>query len=294
MHPGSGADEQHASEDTGPLRSPSVEHSQAGPLEDKACLASRSTLETPGHGGSSRSPSRTVADGHGRGGASRSPSRSVGDGDLKRINMELRRCAQTTKDVAPELLAIDLKVWELQREHMRLVRIHEEQRAGKVLLELDEQVRREQKELAQTRAEEQQLQESIEHMKLLIQELQDKRGFLLRSLDLARSAEVQAAQEAKSLASEVEETKLSLQAAEQAQSAAKQVLEERVVMRDQSSDKLAHLQAELERVRAATARVREEVRAARAEYRGWQRDKEAAAAYTAQAMGLLATEAEQG
>eukprot|EP00971_Amphidinium_carterae_P159200 3156248-Amphidinium_carterae.1 len=56
---------------------------------------------------------------------------SLKPGDLKRINMELRRCAQTTKDVAPELLAIDLKVWELQREHMRLVRIHEEQRAGK-------------------------------------------------------------------------------------------------------------------------------------------------------------------
>jgi len=257
---------EHASEDRARLPS------HAAP-EDRAHLQSRASTESKG-----RHPSHGAIE---------------REGELKKINTELRRCAQTTKDVSQELLAIDLKVWELQREHMRLVRIHEEQRAGKVLLELDEQIRKEHKELSETRAQEQKLRQSIEDMKLLVQELQDKRGYMLRSLDLARSAEVEAAQEAKSLATEVTKTKASLQAAEEAQVAAKQVLEERVVMRDQSSSRLAALHSELERARSTTAHWREELRAARAEYRGWQRDKEAAAAYTAQAMGLLANGEEQ-
>mmetsp|Transcript_19735 Transcript_19735/g.45976 ORF Transcript_19735/g.45976 Transcript_19735/m.45976 type:complete len:244 (+) Transcript_19735:98-829(+) len=212
------------------------------------------------------------------------------EAELKKINFELRRCANTTKDVTQEMLAIDNKVWELQREHMRLVRIHEEQRAGKVLLDLDDQIRKEQQELVQQKAKEKELTRLIEERKLRVQELQDKRGYLLKGLESAQVAEVQVAEEATTLVAEIEEATQNLQVAEAAKVEAQQVLQEREVMRDESSDRLASLRAELEEAKRATAEAKEDLRLAKAEYRGWQRDKEAAVELTAKAMGVLSQE----
>lgn len=206
---------------------------------------------------------------------------------LEVIVSELKGFTENTPDVASELLEADGVVWKAQQEQMRLMALKEEQKAGKTVIELERHLELETEVYSKVKRSEDALSREITDLRVNVQTVETTVALMRQQLDTAEAAarhtteeEVQADIEYRAMMGEMSKFQSEKEESDKANAAKEKARE----------DAIALLQTHQETVNAMKLRNRdisEELKAESAALRGWERDKEAAAALTAQAQRVL-------
>jgi len=204
---------------------------------------------------------------------------------------ELKAFAEDAPDLATELLEADSEVWKAQAAHLRLMALREEQKAGNTLADLQRQFEYESDAYARVKASEEALSRELVDLRVNLQTADTSAGHMKEQLDAAESAQQQSvAQEAEGDV-EYRAMKEELSKVQAEKDEAEKGIVQKEKDRADALSSLKELQEEAEQMRLVNKEMSEILKAESAELRGWEHDKEAAAALTAQAHALLGVKA---
>lgn len=205
---------------------------------------------------------------------------------IEAMRRELRK--QANLKVDPKALAdVQDKVWKAQREHMRLLAMREEQKAGEAMIERERILRTGQEELRIAEAAAAKLQAELQDLQIHL--THDNSGLVGATKDYddvylnftrAREDNDKVMEE---LRQRQAEAKLAIQERERSTHGIEQAEKDR----DDQLTRCTALEQELRQARKDTEITNSELEAARKELSDWMRDKKLAAEFTAQAHHLL-------
>lgn len=207
---------------------------------------------------------------------------------LEKLTEELTKVATTTASCADDLMNADGSVWEAMNEHMRLLKLREEQKAGMNLMSLQSELEEQQKAKIIAKDNENLLTQELIEKKIVLQKAQNNFEDMKKALEHAEMHRETCTAEDTQANSEVAEQKSDLSAAQKEMADAQKLCQEKEQERDSFAEKSKLLSDELAEAKSRHARLRDTLRTESAELRGWERDEKAAAALTAQAGKLLA------
>lgn len=200
---------------------------------------------------------------------------------------ELKVFAETAPDVTEEILEADAAVWELQQKHMRLLWTREEVKAAATVSELEKTLDFESCAYSDVKQSEDALSREVGDLRISLLSSETAYSQLRQLVDSAEFACQQAVHEEAEadIAYKAElaiwtHTKSERDECDKANTEKELQQEENVVL-------IKRLQEEVSQMHSENKTVAELLKAESAELRGWERDKEAAAAFTAQAHSLL-------
>jgi len=212
----------------------------------------------------------------------------VKEAQMDKLAIRLKGIAEQTAEVTnDELSEADLGVWRCQREHMRLLRLREEQRAGAALYRFDERT-----ELEKAAAERSKLMESehasaIGEKRVELLKVRTDLSTLIKELQGVQSTEMQMKAEDDILRAELQAHRDELSSVESEIEARRSLVAGEQEELENAEARWQGLEAEIAEQRAANKDENAELEAATEELKGWRRDREAAAKLTAQAHKLL-------
>lgn len=212
----------------------------------------------------------------------------VKEAQMDKLSLRLKHLADNTAEVNnEELCEADLGVWRCQREHMRLLRLREEQRAGFALNRFDERIAEENAAAARSKLLESEHSEAITEKRVELLKVRTDLSTLIRELQGVQSTEMQMKAEDDVLRAELQQRRDEL-------SAIRSEIETRNSRVAREEEEIANaearwagLEAEIAEQRVANRDESSELALAQDELLGWRRDREAAAKLTAQAHKLL-------
>lgn len=209
---------------------------------------------------------------------------------LEKLTNDLRKMAKRSVSSA-ELAKADEKVWQAQREHMRLISLKEEQRAGSVLISLEERLVSEKEAAEKSKERESQLTYDLNELRVKLQTVQTSLTQLATELEAARKEESTEKEKKMKLDAELKEKQLELNQALEEKAKHDETSAEKAEARDAALQRCRAMDDDIQARRTENDMLSSELQAAKAEFRAWQRNKEAAAALTAQAHRLLGSSA---
>jgi len=200
---------------------------------------------------------------------------------------ELKAFAETAPDVTEGILEADAAVWELQQNHMRLLRTREEVKAAAAIIELEKTLDFESVAYSDVKKSEDALSREVGELRISLLSSETAYSQLRQLVDSAEFTCQQAVHEEAEadVAYKAElavwtHTKSERDECDKANAEKELQQQEYVVV-------IKRLQEEVSQMHSENKTVAELLKAESAELRGWERDKEAAAAFTAQAHSLL-------
>jgi len=206
---------------------------------------------------------------------------------LEKLTFELKS-AQGRNEVCQENLNdIDTEVWKVQKEHMRLIRVFEEQKAGSVLVTLEEKTRSEREEVEKAKALEAQLKKEVEKIRVDLVAAESHFNDAFKELMNTEAAEALVREEDRLIRGELAEGKQELDSAKSELKASEKTLADKTALRDKNQAEQQVFEGECKEAHSRRDSIRSELEEARDELEGWQANREAAAALTAQAHRLL-------
>lgn len=205
---------------------------------------------------------------------------------VKLASDQLRDMATFTVDPAA-LVAIEDQVWIAQREHMRLLARREEQKAGVMLVEREERLKA---EIAVASSLEEQAQHgdaSARDLQIQDQMLAQDLELVLKEIEPTRLEEAHALAEYDRFGSEIADRRAECRAASSDRDLSHEALAEAVEQEEAAQASHSEMEAQVEQGRVDKDIMKSELETARATLNKWMREKEQAAAFTAQAHKIL-------
>lgn len=206
---------------------------------------------------------------------------------LERLSAELIASEKLPTVTNEEVNAADPRVWECQSEHMRLLRIREEQRAGSALQNFEHRTALELEEAHRSEKDAAQLGSFIKEKRVELQNLRSTLVLLNRDVSTEQGEEQRLEAEDAQLRAEIQARMDVLSGVESEVEASKDAFPGEELRIASSEDRWHLLEKEIAEQRAYNAMEQDELEAASKEFERWQLDRQAAARLTAQAHKLL-------
>jgi len=206
---------------------------------------------------------------------------------LEKLNAELVAAAETPEVTSAEINAADPRVWECQREHMRLLRLRETQRAGKALANFDVRAAAELEAAQRSINEEAASQAALKEKKVELQALKGNIVMLNKEVNAETNEEMKLDAADAKLRAEIQQRMQELSAAESEVEASKSGFAGEEGRIAEAEGRWRRLEFEVAQQRQYNEMEVEELQAAQEEFERWKRDREAAFQLTAQAHKLL-------
>mmetsp|Transcript_8299 Transcript_8299/g.15472 ORF Transcript_8299/g.15472 Transcript_8299/m.15472 type:complete len:360 (-) Transcript_8299:46-1125(-) len=198
----------------------------------------------------------------------------------------LRANAGQTIDLA-EVAKVEKEVWSNMKEHMRLLRIKEEGKAGSVLVELERKTAAEKTAAEAATAREAQLAIELKDQKVLVAAAESELHKVAKELGQVEATLADAKIIDLKVQAELAEQHQKLQKEQAVVDAFQKARLEAEAHSAKAFADLKAIEAEVAEARIQHDQVDVELNDAREDLEGWLRDKDAAAALTAQAHRLL-------
>jgi hypothetical protein len=193
----------------------------------------------------------------------------------------------STPDLSSELLEADGEVWKAQKEQMRLTVLKEEQKVGSSLIDLEQRLESETEVYYTTKGSEEALAKELADLRVNLQTAETATSLMQQQLETAEMAAREAARaeeegdvEYKALLAEL--TKMQSEKDE-----ADKLIATKEMSRDEALAEGKELQEEACAMKHRNKAVSDELKAESVELKNTEREREAAAALTAQAHQLL-------
>mmetsp|Transcript_136693 Transcript_136693/g.237726 ORF Transcript_136693/g.237726 Transcript_136693/m.237726 type:complete len:360 (-) Transcript_136693:52-1131(-) len=209
---------------------------------------------------------------------------------LEKLTNELTDIANNTQSCDKDLERADGAVWAAMNEHMRLLQLREDQKAGKMLIDLQKELEESKKDAVRAKENEAMLMKELIDKKIVLQKASNSLEDLKRSLDHAERIREKCVAEDTEANSEVATQKSDLDKAKKEWADAETLFADKEKERDGLGARQKELQDELAAAKERHQRLKDLLRSESAELRGWERDKEYAAQLTAQAGRILGKE----
>jgi len=215
-------------------------------------------------------------------------SACVKEVEMEKLTEELRTYLDI-KVTAADISAVDGEVWKHQRTHMRLLVEREEQKAGSLLVDLEGRLSEEQAQARELQGAEEQLAFDLNEKRVRNQSISSELNQILRDLEDVLQKQVEMKAENEKVTAELNAERKLVKGAlkEKEESDKARIAGEEA--RDEAQAITKKLEEELVEARKENETIMSQLRAARAELKGWMDDKEAAAKLTTQAHRILAT-----
>lgn len=206
---------------------------------------------------------------------------------LERLTIELKAAAGRNAVSQENLNDIDKEVWTVQKEHMRLIRVFEEQKAGSVLITLEDKTRSMREEEEKAKSLEAQLKKEVETIRVQLVAAESHYNDAFKELVNTEAAEALVREEDRLIRGELAEGKQELDSAKTELKQSQKTLAGKTDLRERLQAEQQVFEGESKEAHSLRDGIRAELEEARDELEGWQANREAAAALTAQAQRLL-------
>lgn len=206
---------------------------------------------------------------------------------LEKISAELIEFSEQPEVRVEAIQEVEPKVWEYQREHMALLKLREEQRAGKQLISFAEREKLQLEAAERSKLEQDAHDKFIREKRVELQSLRGQLVVVVKDLQAVTSTEMEMQAQDERLRAEIQERQDELSVAESRVIASDEASKGERARLDLAEARWKVLEGEIAQKRAYNEMEEEELKAAQKELEGWQRDREAAAKLTAQAHKLL-------
>jgi len=211
----------------------------------------------------------------------------IAEVQLEALVDELKGFVESSSFNTSDLIAADQLVWQAQRDHMRLLTMREEQKAGLLVTDLDQRLKSEMAMFANAKKSEEALAQEFADIRVNLQTAETGFGLLRSQIE---STELAARRAAEEEAEADVEYKAMLGELSKAQ-ADKEAVDRDIMEKEQARDEALALASELQEqsnaLKSRNKELNDALKAESGQLRGWERDKEAAAALTEKAHGLL-------
>jgi len=211
----------------------------------------------------------------------------VAEVQLEVLVAELKVVAANVEFDPEELLEVEEEVWAAQQKHMRLLRVREEQKAGLLVTDLERHLETESACYGKLERSEDALSKELTDLRVNLQSVETSVGLMKQQLDTAEDQARKAMEEEAEADVEYQAMMNEMKKLKNEQDAADRSIYDKGSAKDNALVHLKMLQEEVNSMKLGNRAALEQLRAESAELRGWERDKEAAAALTAQANELL-------
>jgi len=211
----------------------------------------------------------------------------VREAQMDKLALRLKGLSEQPEVTNEELSEADVGVWQCQREHMRLLRLREEQRAGSALFRFDERTALEQAAAERSKLMESEHASAIGEKRVHLMKVRTDLTTLLRDLQGVQSTEMQMKAEDDVLRAELSEQRDELSAINSEIEARRSRVAGEQEELEMAEVRWQGLESEISEQREENKDEAAELLAAQNELLGWRRDREAAAKLTAQAHKLL-------
>lgn len=216
-------------------------------------------------------------------------SKIVEEVHMETLIDDLKSFSEQSSGVTNELFEADTVVWQAQKEHMRLLSIREEQKAAKLVCDLDRRLTSELAQYDSVKKSEDVLAKELADLRVNLQTMETSFGLMRSQIDSTEAAsrraleeEGEADAEYKAMLGELQKTQFE-----------KETFDKQIIEKEKARDEFLalsrDLQEEIDAQKRRNKNLADELKAESAELRGWERDKEAASALTEQAHNLLGT-----
>jgi len=202
---------------------------------------------------------------------------------------ELKEFAASRPGIDNEMSEADNVVWEAQKHHMRLLTTREEQKAGRLVIDLDERLQSEMSMYSNAKKSEDALTKELADLRVNLQTVETNFGLMRSQVDSTEAAARRATEEENEADVEYKAMLGELSKTEKEKEATDRDIERKERERDEALAFLRQVQDEANEMKQRNKDLADELKAEAAELRGWERDKEAAAALTEKAHNLLGT-----
>lgn len=199
----------------------------------------------------------------------------------------LKGYADTAPDIAQEIEQADTMVAQAQSEHMRLIMLKEEQRAGAILIDREGQLQVESEAHRKMKMSEDAFSRELIELRTNLQSSESASAVMKSQLESSEAAcneaircEAEADTEHRAMSAELAKTQKETELAEKSIADKGKGTEDALAL-------AKSLEAEINAMKLRNRGISEELKAESAAMRGWERDKEAAMELTAQAQRLL-------
>mmetsp|Transcript_16260 Transcript_16260/g.35582 ORF Transcript_16260/g.35582 Transcript_16260/m.35582 type:complete len:211 (+) Transcript_16260:171-803(+) len=206
--------------------------------------------------------------------------------DLEKVTMQLRETA-SKKVTLSEISAADGAVWRAQREHMQLLELQEQQKAGSKLLDLERQLSMEQAAVAKSQSHEERLADELREREVALQAMQSEIIHISKEMRNLAENEVGIVEGLKAVNAEYQERQSALFDENQAHAAHEKAKAEEESRRSTDEAELQQFEVELDAARRRREAVNSELTERIGELKGLRRDADAAATLSDQAQRLL-------
>lgn len=206
---------------------------------------------------------------------------------LEKLTAELIAVARTTQPATRELLAADEEVWKAMREHMRLTRLQEEQKAGEMLISLQRELQTEQAVVSTSRDREESLASELNEKRVAVQTTQTELSEILKALEKVKVSELAAKEDDSKLDRQIKERKGELDVTNAEREENVRVRKEKEEHRDATLAECKALEKAMAAQKLQNDELRRDLTKAANEISQWREDKSKAAALTEQAHRLL-------
>eukprot|EP00933_Yihiella_yeosuensis_P084799 TRINITY_DN9947_c0_g2_i1.p1 TRINITY_DN9947_c0_g2~~TRINITY_DN9947_c0_g2_i1.p1 ORF type:complete len:376 (-),score=142.74 TRINITY_DN9947_c0_g2_i1:68-1132(-) len=191
-------------------------------------------------------------------------------------------------EVDPEdIVKAENEVWKNLSEHIRLLRIKEECKAGNVLIDLERRAVLENEEAERYKETEAEIAKGILEKKLDVQAAEEDMLKLIKELQKVEAALLEAKEEDAKAAGNLAELRKELKAEKDELVAAEEARKKKEAYAEEVFAEAKALEEQAVESRDRNAELKEALAATNEDYQGWLRDKQAAAEITAKANLLL-------
>mmetsp|Transcript_2245 Transcript_2245/g.5049 ORF Transcript_2245/g.5049 Transcript_2245/m.5049 type:complete len:350 (+) Transcript_2245:62-1111(+) len=213
-------------------------------------------------------------------------AQALREAKIEKLTTELRACAELAFN-AEDLAVADTMVWKAMREHQRLLRAREEQKAGALLVSLERMTESEKEAASRTRTNEEEFSMDLSQARVELQKEQSDLKSINRDLDEATQQEIVCFDEDTKIKAEIKERMAELSAAKIHRDASERARRKQEEERDSALKECNSLEHDVGASRYRNKSLTAELEFAEQELSAWHRDREAAAELTTQAHRLL-------
>lgn len=216
-------------------------------------------------------------------------SKILAEVEIEAVVDQLKDFVANSDSITDDLVDADGKVWESQKDHMRLLTMREEQKAGNLVANLDHRLETEMECYLNVKKSEDALSKELSDLRANLQSVESSFGPMRSQIDATEASAKKAAEEEREGEVEYKAVTAALAKDQAEKDAVDRDVEMKEKARDEALAQVVGLQQEVNAVKLRNKDLAEELKAESAQLRGWERDKEAAAALTEKAHALLGT-----
>lgn len=211
----------------------------------------------------------------------------IAEVQLEELVDELKGFAESSSSDTKELIAASQMVWQAQKDHMRLLTMREEQKAGMLVTDLDQRLKSEMETFANAKKSEDALAKEFADLRVSLQTVETGHGLSRSQMESTELAARRAVEEEAEADNEYKAMLAELSKAQADKEAVDRDIMEKEMARDEALALANELQEQANALKSRNKELSDTLKAESGQLRGWERDQEAAAALTAKAHDLL-------